>query len=160
VRLRDVIGLVTEPLEVVRVGFIGLGMRGPGAVSRFTHIPGVEIKALCDLHEDRVEKSQQLLEKAGFPRATSYSGSEYAWKEMCEREDIDLIYICTDWKRHAEMILYAMNHNKHVACEVPAAMTMEEIWDIINTAERTRKHCLMLENCVYDFFELTTLNMA
>ncbi len=156
----DVIGLVTEPLEVVRVGFIGLGMRGPGAVSRFTHIPGVEIKALCDLHEDRVEKSQQLLEKTGFPRATSYSGSEYAWKEMCEREDIDLIYICTDWKRHAEMILYAMNHNKHVACEVPAAMTMEEIWDIINTAERTRKHCLMLENCVYDFFELTTLNMA
>lgn len=156
----DVIGLVTEPLEVVRVGFIGLGMRGPGAVSRFTHIPGVEIKALCDLHEDRVEKSQERLEKAGFPRATSYSGSEYAWKEMCEREDIDLIYICTDWKRHAEMILYALNNNKHVACEVPAAMTMEEIWDIINTAERTRKHCMMLENCVYDFFELTTLNMA
>ncbi len=157
---QDVINLTTPPMEVVRVGFIGLGMRGPGAVTRFTYIPGVEIKALCDLHEDRVEKSQERLEKRGFPRATAYYGSEYAWKEMCEREDIDLIYICTDWKRHAEMILYALNNNKHVACEVPAAMTLEEIWDIIDTAERTRKHCMMLENCVYDFFELTTLNMA
>ncbi len=157
---KDVLGLVTEKLDTVRVGFIGLGMRGPGAVKRFTHIPGTKIVALCDKHEERVEKTQNILEKAGLPRAASYSGSEDAWKELCNRDDIDLVYIATDWKHHAPMMVYAMEHGKHVACEVPAAMTLEEIWKVVNTAERTQKHCMQLENCVYDFFELTTLNMA
>lgn len=157
---KDVLGLTTPKIETVRVGFIGLGMRGPGAVSRFTHIPGVEIIALCDLHPDRVEKSQTILEKAGRPAAAGYSGEEGSWKELCQRDDIDLVYIATDWKHHAEMMIYAMEQGKHVACEVPAAMTLEEIWAVINTSEKTQKHCMQLENCVYDFFELTTLNMA
>lgn len=157
---KDVLGLVTDKIDTVRVGFIGLGMRGPGAVSRFTHIPGVKIVALCDLHEERVEKAQGMLEKASLPRAAGYSGSEEAWKELCQRDDIDLVYIATDWKRHASMMVYAMEQGKHVACEVPAAMTLSEIWDVVNTAERTQRHCMQLENCVYDYFELTTLNMA
>ena len=157
---KDVLGLTAPKIETVRVGFIGLGMRGPGAVNRFTHIPGVEIVALCELHPERVEKSQAILEKAGLPAAAGYSGQEESWKELWQRDDIDLVYIATDWKHHAEMMIYAMEQGKHVACEVPAAMTMEEIWDVINTAERTQKHCMQLENCVYDFFELTTLNMA
>lgn len=156
----DVIGLTVDKIENVRVGFIGLGMRGPGAVERFTHLTGVEIKALCDIHADRVEKCQVILRKAGLPDAAGYSGSEDAWKQLCERPDLDLVYIATDWVNHAPMILYAMEQGKHVVCEVPSAMTMEDIWAIINTAERTRKHCMQLENCVYDFFELTTLNMA
>lgn len=157
---KHVLGLTAPKIDTVRVGFIGLGMRGPGAVQRFTHIPGTKIVALCDLHPDRVEKSQTILDNAGLPRAAEYSGSEDTWKELCQRDDIDLVYIATDWKRHAAMMIYAMEQGKHVACEVPAAMTMEEIWDVINTAERTQKHCMQLENCVYDFFELTTLNMA
>jgi predicted dehydrogenase len=157
---KDVLGLTTPKIETVRVGFIGLGMRGPGAVNRFTHIPGVEIIALCDLHPERVEKGQKILKNAGLPEAVGYSGEEDAWKELCQRDDIDLVYIATDWKRHANMMIYAMEQGKHVACEVPSAMTMEEIWGVIETAERTQKHCMQLENCVYDFFELTTLNMA
>src|SRR5690554_3631486 len=157
---KDLINFTVPKIETVRVGFIGLGMRGPGAVRRFTHIPGVEIVALCDLHPERVANTQKILEKAGRPQAADYSGEEESWKELCQREDIDLVYIITDWKRHTEMMIYAMEQGKHVACEVPAAMTMEEIWDVINTAERTQRHCMQLENCVYDFFELTTLNMA
>lgn len=157
---KDVLGLTTPKIETVRVGFIGLGQRGPAAVRRFTHIPGVEIVALCDLHADRVEKTQKILESAGLPAAAEYSGAEESWKELCQRDDIDLVYIATDWKRHASMMIYAMEQGKHTACEVPAAMTMEEIWDVIDTAEKTQKHCMQLENCVYDFFELTTLNMA
>ena len=157
---KDVLALATPKMETVRVGFIGLGMRGPGAVRRFTHIPGVEIVALCDLHSDRVAITQKILEDAGLPLAADYSGEEESWKELCQRDDIDLVYIATDWKRHADMMIYAMEQGKHVACEVPAAMTMEEIWAVINTAERTQRHCMQLKNCVYDFFELTTLNMA
>ena len=157
---KDVLGLRLAPMLVVRVGFIGLGMRGPSAVERFTHLDGVEIKAICDLHPERVEKSQAILKKAGLPEATTYTGSEEAWKELCDRPDIDLVYIATDWARHAPMMIYAMQKGKHVTCEVPAVTSLQEAWDVVNTAERTQRHCMMLENCVYDFFELTTLNMA
>ena len=157
---KDVLGLRLAPMPVVRVGFIGLGMRGPSAVERFTHLDGVEIKAICDLHPERVEKSQAILKKAGLPEATTYTGSEEAWKDLCDRPDIDLVYIATDWARHAPMMIYAMQKGKHVACEVPAVTSLQEAWDVVNTAERTQRHCMMLETCVYDFFELTTLNMA
>ena len=116
--------------------------------------------ALCDVEADRVASAQEILKEAGLPEAASYSGSTEAYKEMCEREDLDLVYIATDWIHHVPVALYAMEHGKHAAIEVPAAMTLDEIWQLINTSERTRKHCMQLENCVYDFFELTTLNMA
>lgn len=156
----DVLQLTTPKMEKVRVGFIGLGMRGPGAVQRFTKIPGAEVVALCDLVPSNVEKCQKMLEKSGHKRVAEYHGSEDAWKKLCERDDIDLVYIATDWKTHALMGVYAMEQGKHVAIEVPAAMTLKEIWKLIDTSEKTRKHCMQLENCVYDFFELTTLNMA
>ncbi len=154
------VGLTAPKLEVVRIGIIGLGMRGDGAVARLINIPGVEITALCDIVPERVEEGQAILRKAGLPEAAAYSGSEDAWKELCDREDLDLVYVVTDWKNHANIGVYAMEHGKHVAIEVPAAMTLEEIWALINTSERTRKHCMQLENCVYDFFEMTALNMA
>ncbi len=156
---KSVLGLRTEPMEVVRVGFIGLGMRGPSAVDRFTHIDGVEIKALCDLYPDRVERSQAILKHHNLPEAAEYSGEE-GWKQLCERDDIDLVYIATPWLQHVPMAVYAMEHGKHVAVEVPAATSLEECWQLVDTAEKTQRHCMMLENCVYDFFELTTLNMA
>lgn len=155
----SVLGLRTAPLDTVRVGFIGLGMRGPGAVERFTYIDGVSIRALCDLHADRVERAQEILSRRGFPMAAAYDGEE-GWRELCRRDDIDLVYICTPWQTHVPMALYAMEQGKHVAVEVPAATTLEECWQLVDTAERTQRHCMMLENCVYDFFELTTLNMA
>ena len=155
----SVLGLRTAPMETVRVGFVGLGMRGPGAVERFTHLDGVEIKALCDLYPERVDSAQAILARRGFPEAAAYSGEE-GWKQLCERGDIDLVYIVTPWQKHVPMAVYAMKQGKHVAVEVPAATSLDECWQLVNTAEKTRRHCMMLENCVYDFFELTTLNMA
>lgn len=156
----DLIAFAAPALDTVRVGFIGLGMRGPDAVERFAHIPGTKIVALCDIERERAVKTQERLDRAGRQRADIYGGSPDAWKEMCLRNDIDLIYIATDWLNHAPMAKYAMEHGKHVAIEVPAAMTLDEIWELINTAESRRLHCMMLENCIYDFFEMTTLNMA
>ncbi len=156
----NVIGLTVPPMETVRVGFVGLGMRGSGAVPRFTYIPGVQIVALCDVLPENVERSQKTLESRGLPRAAEYSGDTEAYKKLCERDDIDLVYICTDWVHHVPVALYAMEHGKNVACEVPMATTLDEIWSLINMSEKTRKHCMMLENCCYDFFELSCLSMA
>ena len=156
----DVIGLTAPALDTVRVGIIGLGMRGKLAVYRFTHIPEAKVVAISDLYADRIENATKTLTDAGRQAPATYTGSEDAWKQMCERDDIDLVYIVTNWQNHALMAIYAMEHGKHVAIEVPAALSLDEIWKLIDTSERTRKHCMQLENCIYDFFEMTTLNMA
>ncbi|MBO5499762.1 MAG: Gfo/Idh/MocA family oxidoreductase [Bacteroidales bacterium] len=157
---QSMLGFTVDPIDTVRVGFIGLGDRGDGAVNRFTYIDGVEIVALCDIEQERVEDMQKLLAERGKPAADAYFGSREAWKELCQRDDIDLVYIVTDWVNHTPMAVYAMEQGKHVAIEVPAATSIDECWQLVNTAEKTRRHCMMLENCVYDFFEITTLNMA
>ncbi|WP_276088953.1 Gfo/Idh/MocA family oxidoreductase [Pedobacter sp. JY14-1] len=152
-------GFAAPKIEKVRVGFIGLGARGPGAVSRMSYIEGVEIKALCDKLPERASAAQQYLTGKGLPKAKEYSGDD-GWKAMIENEDLDLVYICTPWHLHTPMAVFAMEHGKHAATEVPAALTLEECWQLVETSEKTRKHCMMLENCCYDFFELLTLNMA
>ncbi|MDA3821270.1 MAG: Gfo/Idh/MocA family oxidoreductase, partial [Bacteroidales bacterium] len=155
----DVIELRAEPIDTVRMAIIGLGMRGKGAVHRYTYIDCTKIVALCDLEPLNLEKANEILIDKGLPAAEIYTGAE-DYKIICEREDIDLIYICTNWAMHTPIALYAMEHGKHVASEVPAAQTIEECWQLVNTSERTRKHCMQLENCNYDFFEMATLNMA
>ena len=155
-----VIGLATDPIDTVRIGVVGLGMRGSWAVSRLTFVPGVKITALCDIVPERVENSQGTLKYYNLPEAEGYSGEEESWKGLCESENVDLVYIATDWVHHAPIALYAMECGKHVAIEVPAALDMDEIWALINMAETKRLHCVMLENCVYDFYEMATLAMA
>lgn len=156
----DALQLTADPIPTVRIAFIGLGMRGPGAVSRMTNIPGVEIVALCDVVEENVKKVNRMLEKRGFPPAQEFYGDTAVWRQVTALPNVDLVYIATDWLHHAQIGIQAMKDGKHAAIEVPSAMTMEEIWTIINTSEQTRKHCIPLENCVYDMFELTTLNMV
>jgi predicted dehydrogenase len=151
-------GYQAPKLDKVRIGIVGLGMRGPGAVQRLSRIENVEILALCDKYPDRVTKAQKILEKAGLAKAKEYSGED-GWKAMCD-SDLDLVYICTPWSLHTPMAVYAMKAGKHAATEVPAALTTEDCWKLVETSEKTRKHCMMLENCCYDFFELLTLNMT
>lgn len=155
----SVLGMALPPMESVRVGFVGLGMRGPGAVERFTYIPGTEIKALCDYEKSRADSCQKYLLAASMPPAAIYSGED-GYKALCERPDIDLVYIAADWLHHAPIAKYALEHGKNVAIEVPSAMTLADCWDLIELSEKNRKHCMILENCCYDWFEMNTLNMA
>ena len=156
---QHVLGLTVPKMKTVRVAFVGLGMRGPGAVARFTHIPGVEIVALCDYEEARAEKCQGYLKKAGLLPAAIYSG-EKGYEELCKRPDIDLVYVATDWDHHFPVAKCALENGKNTAIEVPSAMNLEQCWELINLSEKTRRHCLILENCCYDWFELRALNMA
>ena len=152
-------GYGAPKLNVVRIGVVGLGMRGSGAVERLSYIGGVEITALCDKLPDRVSAAQKTLEKMGRPKAKEYSG-ENGWKALCENNIVDLVYTPTPWDLHAPISLYAMKNGKHVATEVNAGLTTDECWQLVETSEKTKKHCMMLENCCYDFFELLTLNMV
>ena len=155
----DALMLTAAPIDTVKVGFVGLGMRGADAVERFCYIPNTRTVAICDAEREAIDKVQNSLLNHIGHRVAEYCGED-AYKKLCDRDDIDLIYICTNWQNHVEIALYAMEHGKHVAVEVPAATTLDDIWKLINTSERTRRHCMMLENCVYDFFEMSCLNMA
>lgn len=156
---KDVINLTAPKMQTVRVAFVGLGMRGPGAVERFTYIPGVQIVALCDYEKGRAEACQGYLKKAGLAPADIYYG-EKGYEELCKRPDIDLVYVATDWDHHYPVAKCALENGKHTAIEVPSAMNLEQCWSLIDLSEKSQKHCMILENCCYDWFELRALNMA
>lgn len=152
-------GYCAPKIDKVRIAIVGLGNRGSAAVERYTFIDNTEIVALCDKHEQRVNKLQQFVEDQGLKRPASYWGEE-GWLDMLNKEKIDLLYICTPWDYHTQMCLAGMKSGAHVACEVPIGLTIEDCWKVVQVSEETKKHCMMLENCCYDFFELQTLNMA
>ena len=156
---QDMLQFAAEPIADVGIGVVGLGDRGSGAVRRLSYVPGSHIAAICDVETDRAEKNLEFLQGRGMT-AKIYAGDEEIYKQLCEDPEVDLVYICTDWIHHVPVALYAMEHGKHVALEVPSAETLQACWDLVNTSERTRKHCMILENCCYDFFELTALEMA
>ena len=156
---KDVLGLALPKMKTVRVGFVGLGMRGPSAVEDFCLIPGVEIVALCDYVKARAAKQNETLRKHGLAPAAVYYG-EKGYEDLCRRNDIDLVYIATDWEHHAVVAKCAMENGKNVADEVPSAMNLEECWQLIDLAEQKQLNCMILENCCYDWFEMRTLNMA
>ena len=156
---KDVLGLALPKKKVVRIGLVGLGMRGPGAVENFSLIPGVQVVALCDYEEKRAVKQNERLRKNGLAPAAVYYG-EKGYEALCKRTDIDLVYIATDWEHHAIVAKCALENGKNVADEVPSAMNLQECWDLINLAEQKQLNCMILENCCYDWFEMRTLNMA
>ncbi len=152
-------GYAAPKMDQVRVAFIGVGNRGAAAVERLSYIEGVSIVALCDIREERTKVAEARIKRPGH-KPQLYGGKAEDWRQVCERDDVDLVYICTHWELHAPIALYAMEQGKHVAVEIPAATTVEDCWKLVETSERTRRHCVILENCCYDFFELLTLNLV
>ncbi|MCE5310568.1 MAG: Gfo/Idh/MocA family oxidoreductase [Acidobacteriales bacterium] len=152
-------GYAAPRIEKVRVGIIGLGNRGPSHLETMRYVEGVEFRALCDVRPERVAAARKRLDGTNH-NPTLYSGNKDEWMKLCEQDDVDLVIIATPYYMHAGMAVYAMEHGKHAASEVPVAATLEECWKVVETAERTRKHCMMLENYAYGFFQVLTLNMA
>lgn len=157
----SVMGLRDDPIKPVRVGIIGLGGRGH-ALTKLIHAmypdKGI-IKAICDIQKEKVQRTYDYLSKRG-QNPDQYSGSRTIYKEVTKREDIDLIFVFTHWSPHVPISVSAMKQGKHVAVEVPAAISIEGAWSLVNTAEKTQQHCMMLENVCYGEEELWVLNMV
>ena len=154
-----VLALRCAPLPIVRIAFIGLGHRGRQSLGNYMYLDGVVIRALCDLRQENRDAAREILKSHHKPMPDEYGGID-DWKEVCRRTDIDLVYICASIRLHADIAVYAMEHGKHVACEVPIANTLADCWRIVDAAERYRRHCMMLENCCYDRFEMAALHLC
>ena len=151
-----------ERRDKVRLGLIGVGGRGNSQLDNFSAMPEVQVTALCDTVKEKVERAQAKLERAGKQSHTPalYHSSDHAFEQLLKRDDIDLVVAATPWKWHVPMAVAAMKQGKHVAVEVPAANTLEECWELVNTSEATGRHCVQLENCCYGYNELMVLNMV
>jgi len=152
-------GYGAPKINTVRIGIIGTGNRGSHHGGTITRVDNVEIKAVADVLPERFDRIKKKLANTGH-NPDYYAGSENEWKKLCQRKDLDLILITTPTYMHADMAVYAMQQGKHVITEVPAAVTIKQCWDIVKTSERTKKHCMMMENYSFMPFHMTTLNMA
>ena len=152
-------GFHIKPMPVVRVGFIGCGRRGRSAVGRVAQLPGVKVTAVCDFRRECTDLANARLAEVGRPAAKAYVGEE-AYKAVCDAAEVDVVYIVTDWAHHAPLGLHALRSGKHVLIEVPAAMYLDECWELVETAEKTRLHCMQLENCVYGEMEMLGLQLV
>lgn len=157
--MRRLLELTSAPLPLVHIGIVGLGNRGMKAVERYKLVPGAEMVALADHKESSTITANRILISTGRPEAHTYFGAN-AHLQLMEDPDVDLVYLCTDWRSHANLAIMAMRHGKHVAIEVPAAMSVSECRELISVSLETQRHCVMLENCCYDTFASATRMMA
>ena len=148
------------PLKTVRAAFIGVGARGSGHVAQMMTLEGVEVVAIADNHEPSLNRSVDRVKKAGRKEPAAYGKGDEDYKRMLERDDIDIVIIATPWELHARMCVDAMKAGKHAFTEVPAAVTLDECWELVDTSEKTQKHCMMMENCCYGREELFCLNLC
>ncbi len=154
----------SQPLEKIRVGFIGIGGMGGGHLNNYLKIAQtfpVQIVAVCDIDPGNLKSAADRVVKAGQPEPTQYGErGEYDWIRMLDTEELDLVFTATPWRWHTPICVKAMETGSHAATEIPAALTLEECWQLVETAEKTKKHCVMMENCNYDSVEMTILNMV
>jgi predicted dehydrogenase len=152
--------LAVPPIETVRIGYVGIGGQGSSHVNNLLKIPGCRITAVCDVRPERTEWATKAITAAGHPAPTAYTRGPRDFERLCQTEDLDLVYNATPWEFHVPIMLAAMKNGKHTATEVPAAMTVEDCWAMVESAERHKKHCVLMENCNYDRAEMMVYNMV
>jgi len=147
-------------LDRVRVAFIGVGARGSGHVGTLLTLDGVDIVAICDNYPPNLAKAVDHVAQAGRPKPAAYGNGDEDYRRMLERSDIDIVIIATPWNLHTPMCLAAMQAGKQAFTEVPAAVSLDECWALVETSEKTGRTCMMMENCCYGREELFCLNLC
>ncbi len=138
-----------EEQKTVRIGFVGVGGRGFGLIKSLLRLGGVEITAICDINQTNILRATDYIKEAGLKKPKIYDRNDTDYKRLCEHDDLDLVMTATPWVLHTPVCVAAMKAGKNVATEVPAAVTKEECWELVETAEQTGKFCTMLENVSY-----------
>jgi hypothetical protein len=148
------------PIETVRIGMVGVGLQGSSHVENFLKIPGCRITAVCDVRQERTDWAARAITAAGHPAPTAYTRGARDFERLCETEDVDLVFTATPWEWHVPVMLAAMKNGKHAATEVPAAMTLDDCWALVEAAEKHQRHAVMMENCNYDRAEMMVFNIV
>ena len=157
---QTMVGVKFEARDTVRLGVIGVGSRGTGMLANFLAIPHVQVNAICDSVKEHATHAQDMCEKSSGKKPEIYTNGEHDFENLCKRSDLDFIYVATPWQWHAPMGIAAMKGGAHAGLEVPAVVTLEECQEIVDTSEKTRRHCMIMENCCYGESELLVMNLV
>jgi predicted dehydrogenase len=152
--------LATGADTPVRIGLVGVGNRGTGLVKILLDVPGVEMPAICDINEEHLQNAQSIVEKAGRKRPEGYSSGPEDYRRLVAREDLDAVITATPWELHTPIAVAAMKAGKYAATEVPAAITLDQCWELVNTSEQTGMPCMLLENDCFGRGALMALNLV
>jgi predicted dehydrogenase len=153
-------GVPFEPHPVVRVGIVGTGLRGSSVLGELLSVEGVRVTALCDIVAAKAQRAADRIVKAGQPMPALYTAGERDFEHLVTRDDVDFVYTATPWPWHTPVCLAALKAGKHCGTEVPAATSLEECWALVDASEKARRHCLIMENCCYDFNEMMDNTMV
>jgi predicted dehydrogenase len=153
-------GVKFEPKDKVRLGFVGVGGRGSSLLTNFCAVENVEVVALSDIVREKCTRGQAAVAKGQTRPVEIYAGSDHAFEGLANRGDIDLAIVATSWDFHVPISTFCMKQGKHVGVEVPAARTLADCWDLVDTSEKTRRHCVQLENCCYGYNEMLINRMV
>jgi len=141
---RTMIGVRFEPRDIVRLGIIGVGLRGTEVLREFLAVDKVVVNAVCDVVREKCARAAQMIEKAGQKTPGMYANGEKDFERLVARDDLDFVYIATPWEWHVPQVLAALREGKHAGTEVPAAYTLEDSWKIVDASEAARRHCLIM----------------
>lgn len=145
--------------KIVRIGMIGVGKRGSRLLKTLLEIEGLEISSLCDINQSKAVSAARSCESLGRKLPSVYGETVNSYKDMLDREKLDAVIIATPWDSHAAMALYAMKNRTYPGVEVPVALTVEDLWQLVDTSEKTGIPCMMLENSSFYGDNLALLNM-
>jgi len=149
------------PIDLIRVGMIGVGGRGRSLLKNLLALPeGIEVTVLADPFQDSLDQAALLFGENDLSAPALRCGEETAWRSVCEDLEVDLIVIASPWSLHTQQAVAAMSGGKHAFVEVPAALTIDECWDLVDTSEQTGRYCVILENCCFGRSEMAVLNMV
>lgn len=151
---------VAKPIEIVRVGFVGIGVKGSAHLANLMRMPNVEIVAVCDVVEEQCLEAQRQAARLGLKKPTAYFRDDRDYERMCETENLDLVYTATPWRWHTSVCVSAMKNGSHSATEIPAAVTLEECWELVEISEKYGKYCVMMENANYQRNDMAIFNMV
>ncbi|MEU4503487.1 Gfo/Idh/MocA family oxidoreductase [Streptomyces sp. NPDC024089] len=157
---RTMVGVPFDRRSTVRVGIVGLGNRGGSMIDLFLAVSGVQVVAVCDPVKAKAQQAAAKVTAAGQPAPAVYTNGEDDYENLCKRGDIDFVYVATPWDFHFQMAKTAMLNGKHVGVECPIALQLDQLWELVDLSERTRRHCMQLENCCYGQNEMRVLRMA
>ena len=151
--------LAAPPIEMVRIGYVGVGLQGGSHVNNLLKVPGCRVTAVCDIREERTDWARKVITAAGHPEPKAFTNGPRDFERLCAEEELDLVYTATPWEWHVPVMLAAMKNGKHAATEVPAAMTLEDCWALVEASEKFKKHAVMMENCNYGRMEMMAFNI-
>lgn len=147
-------GVRFERRETVRFAIVGTGLRGRSIISELLAIDGVQITAIADIAPEKAARAAKMITDAGAAAPAVHTNGERDFERLVQRDDVDFVYTATPWNWHTPVMLAALRAGKHCATECPTGVTLKDLWDLVDASERSRRHCLQLENCNYGYNEM------